>query len=76
LATITGSTTRFGRPCSALAATTSMIARWPASPSSPRRPDVRHHGVDLGGDDARRHLWTALTPSVFWAVIAVIAQVP
>ena len=38
--------------------------------------DVADYGVDLGGDDVGGDSWTAVTPIVFWAVMAVRADVP
>ena len=80
LATITGSTTRLREAecASTAAATASTIAAVASMPvltaSQPRSLD---DGVDLG-HDARRPAttWTPVTPTVFCAVSAVMAEVP
>ena len=54
-----------------------IISAVPSMPTlTASTPMSAEHSAHLREHDLRRHVWTALTPTVFWAVIAVIALVP
>ena len=78
VATITGSTTSVEMPCSrTFAATTRMISEFEIMPvftaSAPMSVTTASiWAATISGGIS----WTAVTPSVFWAVIAVSADIP